>query len=129
MLASNAPRRHVALVGRAGAEALAALPPDSQRWLPPLPIRPCSAEYREAWMETMRQTMRQRQEGVEGGGCPAVAAAQPDPKRLELMLEAQGLWDATMADTIVRHCREAAGAGERPLVLHVNGSFHSRGGR
>ena len=45
------------------------------------------------------------------------------------MLQAQGLWDATMADTLGRHCREAAGAGERALVLHVNGSFHSRGGR
>ena len=53
VLASNAPRRHVGLVGRAGQAGLAALPPASKEALPPLPIPPPSASYRQIFHDSM----------------------------------------------------------------------------
>ncbi len=37
VICANAPRRYVSLAGRAGREALHALPDAAKRWLPPLP--------------------------------------------------------------------------------------------
>ena len=59
------------------------------------------------------------------------AAAQEDEKKAppmthgpSYMLDAQALWDATMAYSIYQHLLAAPGA----LVLHMAGSFHVEGG-
>ncbi|KAG2423844.1 hypothetical protein HXX76_015004 [Chlamydomonas incerta] len=70
VVCANAPRRYVSLVGRSGAAALEALPPDSRRHLPPLPLRPASDTYAAKIQWTMQ---RARQAPAEGE-----AAAQDD---------------------------------------------------
>lgn len=61
VLASNAPRRYVSLLGRGGgSEALLTLSPASQALLPPLPISPPSEEYKQIFMGHMAPAMQQR---------------------------------------------------------------------
>ncbi len=75
---------------------------------------------------------------ADEGACPYIGF---DHTKLAAMLEAQCLWDASMAWTLAKfHCQtHAEGAGDSEatgkahsaagLVLHINGSFHSRGRR
>jgi hypothetical protein len=75
---------------------------------------------------------------ADEGACPYIGF---DHTKLAAMLEAQCLWDASMAWTLAQfHCQtRAEGAGDSEttgkaesaagLVLHINGSFHSRGRR
>jgi uncharacterized iron-regulated protein len=61
VLASNAPRRYVSLLGRGGGQhSLAALSPASRALLPPLPVPDPSDAYREIFMGHMAPAMRQR---------------------------------------------------------------------
>jgi hypothetical protein len=78
-------------------------------------------------------------EAAAAAGCPAFASM--DEARLGAMIQAQGVWDATMAWKIGRHylleqqqlraqhqaqqvAPQAGGRGG--LLVHINGSFHSR---
>lgn len=80
----------------------------------------------------------QKPQAAGDGACPYIGF---DHTKLNSMLEAQGLWDASMAWTLAQfHQRttlavdsnggsEASEAAAAGLVLHINGSFHSRGRR
>lgn len=120
VIAANSPRRYASLARREGYPRLEALGP-AQRALfviPPggddgLP----TGRYRDDFFAFMR-----------GPSKPGEPAAANDPKAEAGLLaayRAQVLWDATMADSVVR----AVDAGLRPVVLVV-GRFHSdhRGG-
>eukprot|EP01052_Picozoa_sp_SAG31_P039748 SAG31_NODE_5578_length_2447_cov_1.292589_2_plen_319_part_00 len=122
VVASNAPRRHVGLAGRQGANALAALPSASRALLPPLPIPPPSAEYRDIFFANMAPNVGSSPS--ERSECPHVAA---NSSKLQQLLEAQTLWDASMAYRCARWAVREGGEGG--LVVHLNGNFHSRGRR
>jgi len=101
VLAANCPRRYTRMVSKAGADCLTPLANTRARCLlPTLPYEGASEKYRENFIHIM-QSM--------GNTNPTVPTT---------MLDAQSLWDATMADTI----HQALGKVER--VLHVTGYFH-----
>ena len=99
VVAANAPRRYVNLVSRKGREVLNQLSPQAKTWLAPLPFAPASKEYAAKFAALMGGTM------AHGSN----------------LLDAQSLWDATMADSIAR----ALNANKNALVVHLNGGFHS----
>ena len=107
VLATNAPARYVRAVARDGFGALAGLSDTALGWVAPLPIAPSSPETEAAFRALMGE--------MAGHGGPSVDG----------MLAAQTLRDATMADRIATALARRPGA----LVVHVNGSFHSAGGR
>lgn len=120
--ASNAPRRYSTRAREEGFGSLESLRA-SQRALFETPIGASaageanSAAYRERFFESMEGMLASH--GGEDLGEQELA------ERVEGYFRAQGVWDATMADTIVR----ALSAGRTPVV-HVVGRFHSdfRGG-
>lgn len=107
VVATNAPLRYVRLVASGGPDALGRLSPEARAWLPPLPVAPPSDSMAAAFARVMA--------GMEGHGGPS----------MDGMLAAQNLRDAAMAHAVAR----ALGRPDRPLVVHVNGGFHSAGGR
>lgn len=112
-LAANVPTRYANLVAREGLGALDALPDAAKLlYLPPLPIEPAS----EAYAEAFRETMAAMADAHGGHGAHGMD--------IDRMLDAQNLRDATMAETV----RWALSELERPLVVHINGAFHSEGG-
>jgi uncharacterized iron-regulated protein len=148
VLAANAPRRYVNRVSRLGRDALGDLSPRARRALPPLPYPPPTDAYREEWNALMAgMTMEQQcpvpeeegaeMEGMEKEGAAEAqqAAAHPaaDPAEappagmpphdgsfMENGLQAQTLWDASMAYAITTFLEMNPGG----LVLHMVGGFH-----
>ena len=172
VVAANAPRRYVGMVGKG--LSLTSLTRSSRSHLPPLPVVASSSAYQEKFDSMMRalhgatsssETMSsdigkegQQTNGQEtavaggkekAGECPYIGFST---KRERQMLEAQNLWDATMAYSIARALTPsnstpsfpssrglspvAAAAVENatsvsaehnkksPLVLHICGKFH-----
>lgn len=111
VLAANAPRRYVNLVAREGAHALARLSESALQSLPPIPYARASLAYQAKWNRMMQQAAPSGTTSTH---------ADPGESASSRMLEAQSLWDASMAHSIARHL------GERPdaLVIHLAGSFH-----
>ena len=108
VVAANAPERYVNRVARQGRDSLKALTPTARSWLAPLPYGTASAAYAAKFREVM------------GAGAQHGVAAHGNP----FLLDAQALRDATMAYSLAEQFQD----GQRPLVLHVNGNFHSQGG-
>ncbi len=102
VIAANAPRRYVNMVSRNGRDSLNQLSPLAKTWLAPLPYAAPSADYAKKFNALM-------------GSMKSETAA---PSKI---LEAQALWDATMAFSIADHLKKEKNA----LVVHVNGSFHT----
>ena len=102
VIAANAPRRYVNMVSRNGRSALDGLSKQAKAWLPPLPFGEPSAAYTTKF----KATMGNRPEAQVG---------------IDKILASQSLWDASMADAIARFVKK----GKDPLVVHLNGSFHT----
>lgn len=102
VIAANAPRRYVNMVSRNGRDSLNQLSSEAKKWLAPLPFAAPSAEYSKKFNALM-------------GNIKSETAA---PSKI---LEAQALWDATMAFSIAEHLKKERNA----LVVHLNGSFHT----
>ena len=102
VIAANAPRRYVNMVSRNGRDSLGALSPEAKKWLAPLPFNAAS----EAYAAKFRALMGNSQEASMG---------------LNRILDSQALWDATMAHSIGAFLKEQ----KKPLVVHLNGSFHT----
>jgi len=101
VIASNCPRRYTAMVSKGGRNCLTSLATTSAgQLLPPLPYPGASKEYTENFINIMREM---------GNTNPTVPTT---------MLDAQSLWDATMADSINQ------GLGRLDRVVHVTGYFH-----
>lgn len=115
VIAANAPARYVSRVSSQGPDSLRSLPQIAVKsWLPPLPFPAASEGYAAKFNRFM-------------GGDPATPAAganttaQASPHGGLHLLEAQTLRDASMAYAISEHLKR-----ERdPLVVQVNGTFHS----
>jgi len=101
-IAANAPRRYVNRVGRMGRDSLNDLSAMAKTWLAPLPLAAASTTYAAKFSQLM-------------GG------AANDPHASSPMLEAQSLWDATMAYSIAEYLKQHPSS----LVLHLNGKFHT----
>lgn len=112
VIAANAPRRYVNRVSRLGMASLFDLPESARRYLPPLPYAKASEAYAAKFHKVMEEARRRQP--------PSSTPPQPqqDPAK---GLEAQSLWDASMAHSIVTYL--SRNPGKR--VVHVNGSFHS----
>ena len=125
VVAANAPRRYVNRVTRLGPESLADLPESARATLPPLPFPGPSPLYRAQWDSLMSSMARERR-GPSGEPAPAAAERAPEaatarhPSTMGYALDAQALWDATMAESVARALEAWPGA----LVLHYAGSFH-----
>jgi uncharacterized iron-regulated protein len=114
VLAANAPRRYVNRVSRLGRSALEDLPDHALEHLAPLPFPGPSDAYRAEWDALMGAMMGDHGVGGHPGG-EAHGDGADGP------LEAQALWDATMAHSVAGALDAASG---RPLVLHLTGGFH-----
>lgn len=108
VLASNVPRRIASLVAKQGLDALGGLGPDERQWAASEVDCP-----KDLLFERFKATM---------GAHPGM-----DEALMERMFAAQCLKDATMAEAIARAFGDPASAPAMPgpLVLHVNGAFHS----
>jgi len=132
VVAANAPRRYVSLVARHGILGLQSLLRSSRspkaHWgeVPPLPFPPASAAYKEKFLETMASQMPPpSKEQAESGECPFIGFRAQDVREAKQeMLEAQLLWDHTMAMSIAEASRQQEGEVQPPLVLHICGAFH-----
>ena len=102
VIAANAPRRYVNMVSRTGRESLKQLSPDAKRWLASLPYAFASETY-AAKFDALMGNMKSETNA---------------PSK---MLEAQALWDATMAFSIAEQTKKEKNA----LVVHLNGGFHT----
>lgn len=102
VIAANAPRRYVNMVSRNGRDALTQLSPAAKNWLAPLPFDSSSEAYSKKFNALMGNIKSE---------------TNPSSK----LLEAQTLWDATMAFSISEYLKKNKNA----LVVHLNGSFHT----
>jgi len=109
VIAANAPRRYVRRASPDGYHDLLTLS-DEQRRLFVAPDEPLEGRYREEFFDLM---------GGDGHGVGGEGGEMP-PEMVERMYRSQLIWDATMADSVVR----AALDGYRPIVLVV-GRFHA----
>lgn len=134
VIAANAPRRYVNLVGREGRDALTKLPNPHRRGLPPLPYGKASPAYEakfRAIMEQMKAPPKKKDETkAEKKDAPKVSKTEPMKKEhkapvrkfdMAKALAAQSLWDAAMAYSIASHLMRQPNA----QILQINGSFHS----
>lgn len=119
VIAANAPRRYVNRVSRNGAESLNDLSESARSFLAPLPYQQASAAYKAEWDALMREAMGNMPEpdsaGTPGGGMHAMMGSA---------LQAQSLWDATMAWSVVEYLTRHPGE----QVVHIVGSFHVKNG-
>lgn len=134
VIAANAPRRYVNRVSRLGPDALNNLSRTAKSWLPPLPYRPASPEYR-AKLEAFGKMMmprgpahKKKGKGEEHGNGDLTGPESETQSRMKMshsyFIEAQSLWDAAMAFSISESLRRAPGS----VVLNINGNFHSEQG-
>lgn len=103
VIAANAPRRYVNMVSRLGRDSLNRLSPEAQKWLPPLTYGEASENYAKKFNALMG--------GMANSNMPQHSS----------ILNAQVLWDATMAYWIAEHLKKNKDA----LIVHLNGSFHT----
>jgi uncharacterized iron-regulated protein len=137
VIAANAPRRYVNRVSRLGSDALYELPPRTQSFLPPLPYPPPTDKYREEWLELMRTMPMEPRcvppAGAAGDAADSATAEEQAPPAAEAPampmhagsfmengLQAQALWDASMAYAVTTFLAMHPGA----LVVHAVGGFH-----
>jgi uncharacterized iron-regulated protein len=105
VIAANAPARYVSRVSSQGPDSLKSLPQVAVKsWLPPLPFPAASERYAAKFNRFM---------GGAGAGPGAHGGLH--------LLEAQTLRDASMAYAISEYLKR----GRDPLVVQVNGTFHS----
>jgi uncharacterized iron-regulated protein len=117
VIAANAPRRYVNVASRKGQKALLELPRESRAYLARLPYSmDLPPEYDRALTEVFRS------HGAAGTGQAGAPSAMPPPP--PYMKEGQALWDATMADSILKGRKTYP----KRLILQMNGAMHSDSG-
>lgn len=106
VVAANCPRRYTRVVGRQGRNALESLVTKNSDFyriaLPPLPYQEASEQYRQEFLNIM---------GI-------VSSNASNQDRMARMLDAQSLWDASMAHSVAKALEK------KDLVVHVCGYFH-----
>jgi len=107
VIAANAPKRYVDRVSRLGAESLDQIEHEGRRFLPPLPYAKASAAYAAKFASLMKEHVG--------------SDHSPSQEQVGHSLEAQNLWDASMAYSIMEFMTTHPGS----RVLQVNGGFHT----
>jgi len=102
VIAANAPRRYINMVSRGGRETLSGLSEEAKQWLAPLPFNQSSEIYSNKFKALM-------------GGSPESQMG------INKILDSQTLWDATMSYSIAEFLKR----NKKPLVVHLNGAFHT----
>ncbi len=97
VIAANAPRRYVNMVARLGRDSVNNLSPEAKKWFAPLPFGESSKAYTEKFNALMG-----------GHGSANILASQT-------------LWDATMSYFVAEYLKKT----KNPLVVHLNGGFHT----
>lgn len=97
VIAANAPRRYVNMVSRLGRDSVNKISPESKKWLAPLPFGEASTAYANKFNALM---------GGHGS---------------KNILDSQSLWDATMSFSVAEYLKKT----KNPLVVHLNGAFHT----
>ncbi len=115
VVAANAPRRYVNIVSRKGQTALTDLPKSSRTYLAPLPY---AMTLPPEYDRQLTEIFGGNHDSAPGKPAPVAQPGMPDPA---LLKQAQGLWDATMADSIARTVRANRGR----QILQINGAMHS----
>lgn len=121
VIAANAPARYVSRVSAQGPASLSSLSKEARGWLPPLPFPEASAAYASKFNTFMSGGRAAAQ--TPSGAQPVNPHAQANPHGSLHLLEAQTLRDASMAYAISEFLKR----GGDPLVVQVNGTFHSEG--
>merc|ERR1712086_506953 len=107
VIAANCSEQQIRVMSEEGPKGLEKLAEDSELHrdflLPPLPIQRPSQQYEENFRDIMGYFYTE---------------IQIQSKRLERMLNAQSLWDATMAHSVTKELHRSN------LVIHVAGHFH-----
>jgi len=141
VIAANAPRRYANRVTRNGRNSLYDLSDQALTYVAPLPYGASSAKYTEQWNKVMSDAMASMQPATpvvteEKGEMkhemktdappppPPPAAPSNGQHGGDTMLDAQTLWDATMAWSIAEHLARRPGS----KVVHMVGGFHSETG-
>jgi uncharacterized iron-regulated protein len=122
VIAANAPARYVSRVSSQGPDSLKALPAVAVRtWLPPLPFPPASGAYAAKFNRFMQGDAAAAPVAAQTGTAAQAHAQTTNPHGGAHLLEAQTLRDASMAYAIAEYLKR----GRDPLVVQVNGTFHS----
>ncbi|HXC07194.1 MAG TPA: ChaN family lipoprotein [Bacteroidia bacterium] len=111
VVCANAPGRYSSLAGRSGQQELLRLPPVSKAWFAPLPYDTATGAYYEKLM---------KESGHTGKKDTVLSKAPPMMGNFNLV-QAQSLWDATMAWSVAECLKKNKGY----KVMQVNGRFHS----
>jgi uncharacterized iron-regulated protein len=121
VIAANAPRRYVNRVSRLGAEALDDLSDQAKSYLPPLPYAEASPEYVRKFEKVMKTHREMAAKKAREDGDEEKAKMIEKPRDGSKGLQAQSLWDASMAFSIAKALMRDPDAS----VMHLNGSFHT----
>lgn len=113
VICANAPGRYTNLAGRKGQKALRDLSEQAKKYLAPLPYDTASGKYYEKLMALTSHSVAPVTDTSKK--VPAMAMASFN------LIEAQSLWDATMAWSISEYSTRNKGK----KIMHVNGRFHS----
>jgi len=111
VLAANAPRRYVHRVAQHGQSALNDLSTNAKTWIAPLPIKLPS------------EKLKQNFKAIQGKNLQMQFAHQALSGKSHF-IDAQNLWDATMAYSIHEELSNSPGI----LIIHLNGYFHTMSG-
>ena len=136
VIAANAPRRYVNMVRRLGPKSLLSLSSVAKESLPPLPYPDASLEYENKFRAIMAahhsviQRVPENKDISAGEGekvdldAPELESEQAnkmDESAFQKMLEAQNLWDVSMAWSIASYLERHP----NNRVMHINGNFHT----
>jgi uncharacterized iron-regulated protein len=117
VVASNVPKAFASEVAASGLDVLKKKTPEEQKWFAKDLSCPTDDDYFGRFTEAM---------GGHPIGAPASGGgASTARQRLERTYFAQCLRDETMAESVSGAWQAGAVSGPRPLVVHVNGAFHS----
>jgi uncharacterized iron-regulated protein len=117
VVASNVPRGFASQVAASGLDVLKTKSPEEQKWF----ARDLSCPTDDDYFKRFEDAMGGHPTGPPGANAPASSARQ----RLERTYFAQCVKDETMAESVAGAWQAGAIGGPRPLVVHVNGAFHS----
>lgn len=113
VVAANVPRRIASAVAEQGMASLQEQPASERLFFPADVPCPVGDEYHRRFLDAMGGGH------AEGGGAPMSA------KAMEGYYQSQCLKDETMAESIAQAFAAGAIGGTPPLVVVVNGAFHS----
>lgn len=117
VICANAASRYTNLAGRMGQEALRSLPAARKAYFAPVPYRRAQGDYLAKLESFMGGHTPSAPDSTKNSSPPPAVHGGFD------LVNAQSLWDATMAWSIARYRK--SGKNKSGKILHLNGRFHS----